>query len=203
MPNSSGSSSAASSSRAILCFPSLLDVLCALRIKRNIYFFSLPTPYAKNMRKFPLVHRPQPAARSSFPKTSYGLPPRLICISIGIAVYQSHHWKIPEAAKLRKNPIQSSPAALTAARAIYLEKCANCHGQTGKGDGPDAAMYYPSPASLADTKRMSSVTDGEIFYQISQGRRPMPAFKKRLTEEQRWQLVLFVRSLAVPESANH
>ncbi|MHB8501669.1 MAG: c-type cytochrome [Candidatus Acidiferrales bacterium] len=124
----------------------------------------------------------------------------VICISITIAVYQNRPWKIPEAAKLRRNPIQSSPAALAAARAIYLDKCANCHGQTGNGDGPDAAMYYPSPASLADAKRMNSVTDGEIFYQISQGRKPMPAFKKRLSEEQRWKLVLFVRSLSAPSS---
>lgn len=157
----------------------------------------------KICENFPLSIAPNPPRALRFRKLLTASLLGLICISIGIAVYQSHHWKIPEAAKLRKNPIQSSPAALTAARAIYLEKCANCHGQTGKGDGPDAAMYYPSPASLADTKRMSSVTDGEIFYQISQGRRPMPAFKKRLTEEQRWQLVLFVRSLAVPESANH
>ncbi|MGB7029674.1 MAG: cytochrome c, partial [Candidatus Acidiferrum sp.] len=62
---------------------------------------------------------------------------------------------------------------------------------------------YPTPASLADPKRMSSRTDGEIFYQISQGRKPMPSFQKRLNEEQRWQLVLFVRSLATPESSHH
>jgi mono/diheme cytochrome c family protein len=43
---------------------------------------------------------------------------------------------------------------------------------------------------------MNSVTDGEIFYQISEGRKPMPAFKRKLTEEQRWQLVLYVRSFA-------
>ncbi|MGC1617785.1 MAG: cytochrome c [Candidatus Acidiferrum sp.] len=124
----------------------------------------------------------------------------LICICIAIAVYQNRQWKIPEAAKLRKNPIRSSPSAIAAAHAIYLDKCANCHGQTGKGDGPDAASYYPSPASLADAKRMNGVTDGEIFYQISQGRKPMPSFKKRLSEEQRWQLVLFVRTLSVPSS---
>jgi len=124
----------------------------------------------------------------------------LICISISIAVYQNRQWKIPDEAKLRKNPIQSSPAALDAARAIYLDKCVQCHGETGKGDGPDAAMYYPSPASLIDAKRMSGVTDGELFYEISQGRKPMPSFKKRLTEEQRWQLVLFVRSLSAPGS---
>ena len=133
-------------------------------------------------------------------KLSFASLLALICISISIAVYQNRQWKIPEEAKLRRNPIQSSPAALDAARAIYLDKCVQCHGETGKGDGSDAAMYYPSPASLIDAKRMSGVTDGELFYEISQGRKPMPSFKKRLTEEQRWQLVLFVRSLSAPGS---
>lgn len=125
-----------------------------------------------------------------------------IFISIAVALYQNREWKVPEEAKRRQNPIQSSPAALAAARAIYLDKCVQCHGETGKGDGPDAAMYYPSPASLTDAKRMSAATDGELFYEISVGRKPMPAFKKRLTEEQRWQLVLLVRSFAASEPAN-
>ncbi len=124
-----------------------------------------------------------------------------ISISVVFAIYQNRQWKIPEEAKLRRNPLESTPQALAAARVIYLDKCVQCHGETGKGDGPDAAMYYPSPASLIDSKRMSGVTDGELFYEISEGRKPMPAFKKRLTEEQRWQLVLFVRSLSAPPSA--
>lgn len=124
-----------------------------------------------------------------------------ISISVVFAIYQNRQWKIPEEAKLRRNPLESTPQALAAARVIYLDKCVQCHGETGKGDGPDAAMYYPSPASLIDANRMSGVTDGELFYGISEGRKPMPAFKKRLTEEQRWQLVLFVRSLSAPPSA--
>jgi mono/diheme cytochrome c family protein len=44
---------------------------------------------------------------------------------------------------------------------------------------------------------MNSVTDGALFYQISQGRKPMPAFKRRMTEDQRWQLVLLIRSFAL------
>jgi len=40
------------------------------------------------------------------------------------------------------------------------------------------------------------MTDGELFWKISEGRRPMPEFKKRLTEEQRWQLVNYVRTFA-------
>jgi len=126
----------------------------------------------------------------------------IICVAILVAVYQNRQWKIPEEAKLRKNPIEPSATALASARSIYIDKCVQCHGQTGKGDGSDAALYYPAPASLNDTNRMSAVTDGELFYEISEGRKPMPAFKKRLSEEQRWQLVLLVRSFAA-ESSNH
>jgi hypothetical protein len=43
---------------------------------------------------------------------------------------------------------------------------------------------------------MSRVTDGDIFYQITVGRRPMPSFKSRTTEDQRWQLTLLVRSFS-------
>jgi len=126
----------------------------------------------------------------------------LILMCISVALYQNREWKIPEEAKSRKNPIESSSAALTAARTIYLDKCVQCHGETGKGDGTDAAMYYPAPASLTDAKRMNTATDGELFYEISEGRKPMPSFRKRLTEEQRWQLVLLVRSFAASDSPN-
>jgi mono/diheme cytochrome c family protein len=57
-------------------------------------------------------------------------------------------------------------------------------------------MYDPAPADLTDAAQMSKVTDGEIYYQITQGRKPMPSFKNRLTENERWQLVLLVRSFA-------
>lgn len=124
-------------------------------------------------------------------------------LAILLSVYENRQWKIPDEAKLRRNPIEPSSTALASARAIYLDKCVQCHGDRGKGDGPDAAMYYPAPASLNDGKRMNAVTDGELFYEISEGRKPMPAFKKRLSEEQRWQLVLLVRSFAAPESSNH
>jgi len=127
----------------------------------------------------------------------------IICVAILVAVFQNRQWKIPEEAKLRKNPVEPSPTALAAARAIYLDKCVQCHGESGKGDGSDAKMYYPPPARFNDAKHMNAVTDGELFYEISQGRKPMPAFKKRLSEEQRWQLVLLVRSFAAAESSNH
>ena len=105
-------------------------------------------------------------------------------------------WVVPEEAKARKNPLQPSEAALQSAKALYGESCANCHGDSGKGDGSEAMRYDPKPADFTDGRHMDTVTDGTLFYQIIQGRKPMPAFKKRMTEDQRWQLVLLVRTFA-------
>jgi len=120
----------------------------------------------------------------------------LIVIAIGLAVFNKKPWVIPIMEKARKNPLTSSEANLAAAKKLYEARCANCHGDEGKGDGSDAMMYDPPPSDLTDAVRMSKRTDGEIFYQITEGRKPMPSFKNKLTEEQRWELVLFVRSLA-------
>jgi mono/diheme cytochrome c family protein len=123
----------------------------------------------------------------------------LLLMAAGSAVYAFFHpgpWIVPEAAKHIANPLTLSPANVAAGRKLYLDKCAECHGETGKGDGSQAKMYDPLPSNLTDAVHMNSVSDGELFYKISEGHRPMPAFKKRYTEEQRWQLVLFIRSLS-------
>jgi mono/diheme cytochrome c family protein len=121
----------------------------------------------------------------------------LICIVLVYAAFQRDRpWVVPEEVKKLKNPIAPTESTLKAAKGIYMDECAECHGEHGKGDGPKAMMHTPAPADLTDAGRMNTVTDGEIFYQISEGRKPMPSFKKRLTEDQRWGLVLFVRSFS-------
>lgn len=109
-------------------------------------------------------------------------------------------WPVPEEAKKLKNPIAANPASLAAGKALFMNDCAQCHGEQGKGDGSEAMMYDPQPADLTDAHMMSGMTDGEIFWKISEGRKPMPSFKKRFSDEQRWQLVNFVRSF-VPKPA--
>src|SRR6266852_3488378 len=126
----------------------------------------------------------------------------LICILLVYSGWQqSKPWVVPEEFKKLKNPLPPSESTLKAARGIYMEECAQCHGEHGKGDGPEARMHSPAPADLTDAGQMNSITDGEIFYQISEGRKPMPSFKKRMTEDQRWRLVLLVRSFAQPTAA--
>ena len=115
------------------------------------------------------------------------------------ALYAFFHpgpWIVPEAAKLVANPLKPSQANLPEARRLYLDKCAECHGDTGKGDGSQARMYEPQPTDFTDAQHMNTISDGELFYKITEGHRPMPGFKKRFTDEQRWNLVLFLRSFA-------
>ncbi len=126
----------------------------------------------------------------------------LICIVLLYSAWQQNKpWVVPEEFKKLKNPFAPMGSTFGTAKVVYMEECAQCHGERGKGDGPEARTHSPLPADLSDERRMSAVTDGEIFYQITEGRRPMPSFKKRLTEDQRWGLVLFVRSLSAFSAA--
>jgi mono/diheme cytochrome c family protein len=125
----------------------------------------------------------------------------IICITLVYAVFQKDKpWVVPEEVKKLKNPLPPSESTRKAARGIYMDECAQCHGERGKGDGPEATMHSLAPADLTDIRHMNTVTDGEIFYQISEGRKPMPSFKNRLTEDQRWGLVLLVRSFSAPSA---
>ncbi len=119
----------------------------------------------------------------------------LALLSVAAGLHAHKNWPVPEAARKRPNPLKSSPEVLGAAKKIYVDKCEQCHGDKGTGDGPLAMMYSVKPADFTDQHMMDEMTDGELFYKISEGREPMPGFKKQYTEEQRWQLVHYVRSL--------
>ncbi len=105
-------------------------------------------------------------------------------------------WRAPESERKRPNPVPAGEPAVKAGRETYMDNCAQCHGDSGKGDGPEAEMYSVTPADFTDAHMMKEMTDGEIFWKMSEGRKPMPSFKKRLSEEQRWQLVHFLRTFS-------
>jgi len=138
----------------------------------------------------------------TFRKVLFGCALLLIFIAIGLAAFHRTPWVVPPSEKEMKNPLAPSAANLAAAKEIFSDKCANCHGDGGKGDGSDAMMYDPAPSDLTDAAKMKKKTDGELYYQITEGRKPMPSFKKKLTDDQRWQLVLFVRSLAATPASS-
>jgi mono/diheme cytochrome c family protein len=122
----------------------------------------------------------------------------VIAGAIGFLIWQNRPWSVPESAREMKNPIVPAAADLDSVRPIYREKCSTCHGSTGRGDGHDASLYDPKPTDFTDVKQMGAVTDGELFYKLTEGRRPMPSFKKRLTDEQRWRMILLMRTFSQP-----
>lgn len=141
---------------------------------------------------------PNPRFKSIFAKLLLAAILVLVLFVVSYTILNSGPWVVPEAAKQVKNPLLPSQENVRAARAVYLDKCAECHGNSGKGDGDRAGMYSTRPANLTDAAHLDTETDGELFYKISQGHKPMPAFRKRLTDEQRWQLVLLIRFLSHP-----
>lgn len=139
---------------------------------------------------------PPPKKSRLLPKILLVIVVALIFLSIGLAALHKTPWRVPAEEKARKNPLPATQANYSAAKPVYNEYCSNCHGDAGKGDGSDAMMYDPSPSDLTDAAHMNKLTDGEIYYQITQGRKPMPSFRKKLREDQRWQLVILVRTFS-------
>jgi mono/diheme cytochrome c family protein len=115
---------------------------------------------------------------------------------------ERREWVIPPEAKTMTNPVGDSEAALQRARPIYRENCAQCHGESGRGDGREAKSHSTLPPDFTEPGRIANQEDGVLFYKISEGKRPMPSFRRRLTEEQRWELVVLVRWFAKEASLN-
>ncbi len=126
-------------------------------------------------------------------------PPRptpTIVIKDGKIVQQ---WQAsPDAAKLA-NPVVSNDESVKVGREFYLQVCAACHGKSGQGNGPNSVFPKrdgkPLPPTNLTSKVVQANSDGELFWKITNGRSPMPAHRVRLDDEQRWQIVTFLRTL--------
>lgn len=105
---------------------------------------------------------------------------------------QKSTWQAPAESKTITNPLKKDTQSTDKGKALYVQMCSICHGEKGKGDGAAGAGMNPVPTNF--TKEMfQSQTDGEIYWKITFGKGPMAAYKGSLTDEQRWQLVEYLR----------
>ncbi len=119
-----------------------------------------------------------------------------LCVLVpAVLSAESGDWTAPPFAANKKNPVPSDAKSIAAGKKVYLANCLACHGTQGKGDGPAAAQLQKTPGDLSSDK-VQKQTDGALFWKISEGRKPMPTFKKLLSENQRWQVINYVRTLA-------
>jgi mono/diheme cytochrome c family protein len=103
---------------------------------------------------------------------------------------------IPGSAKNERNPYAATAENITAAREHFADHCATCHANDGSGQTEMGPNFYPKTPDLrlAPTQ---SLSDGEIFYIISNGVRltAMPGWGTSHGADDTWKLVLFIRHL--------
>jgi mono/diheme cytochrome c family protein len=132
-----------------------------------------------------------------------GLLPLTIALTgaLGIvlaAAAGKDEWKAPADAVAKKNPVAVSDESLATGKEAYDGQCADCHGATGKGDGKKAGEMKKEEKEAMKPFKDPSITkqsDGELYWKIAEGKKPMPSGKKLMDEDEMWSVVNYIRTL--------
>ncbi|MDE2907358.1 MAG: cytochrome c [Acidobacteriota bacterium] len=102
------------------------------------------------------------------------------------------------AAEVLENPIEATEESVRAGLRVYGRFCRSCHGVRGDGRGQNPSPGT-RPANLVDDEWVHGDSDGEIYNVIRQGVPPnydMDAWEGRITDDEIWHVVNFLRELA-------
>ena len=108
-------------------------------------------------------------------------------------VAQPKPWVVPANFKSMKNPVALGDASTKAGLAVFTKNCASCHGKTGLGDGVKARALKNFPGDFSKPV-FQNLTDGEIFYKTKNGRDEMPKYEGKLTDDEIWNTVNYLRT---------
>ena len=119
-----------------------------------------------------------------------------LCIGLAAgASAQYAGWTIPDGGKDEKSPVKSAADAAKKGKSLYASNCAKCHGPEAKGNGPDS----DHAADLTDEFRTDLNPEGILYYKMWNGHgSDMPAFKSKLTKDDVWALVEYLKVLRTP-----
>ncbi len=120
----------------------------------------------------------------------------------GACVQPRKTTKAPEDFLTKTNPLSSSAGSIQAGKELFLKTaqpvaCVMCHGEQGDGKGLMGAALVPPPRNFTCGTMMRDIPDGQLYWIIKNGSpgTGMMAFTG-LPDEQVWQLVHYIRSLA-------
>ena len=125
-------------------------------------------------------------------------PPRRLPPAESVPVTgKAREYSFAEAAEIT-NPLASTPERIESGRQLFQTNCKHCHGAEGRGDGPAGLYFEPTPQPMQG-ERVTERKDGEIYWILTNSLGNMPSFGKLLTPEERWELILYIRSLQAAE----
>ena len=96
------------------------------------------------------------------------------------------------------NPIPASAESNARGEKLYVQYCSKCHGMTGSGTGPSAHGFSTNPRQLWTWHNADASSDAYLFWFITNGRTDMPPWGVILSENERWDLVNYVKTIAPP-----
>jgi len=118
----------------------------------------------------------------------------LVLLASAALVAQPKPWVVPDNFKSMKNPVAQSDASTKAGLAVFTKNCASCHGKAGLGDGVKARTLKDFPGNFTKAD-FQSLADGDIFYRTKTGRGEMPKYDGKLSDDDIWNVVNYMRTL--------
>jgi mono/diheme cytochrome c family protein len=126
----------------------------------------------------------------------------LVVFGIALGLIVGNHLDQPldpEEAS-RDNPIPATEESIARGALLFSQNCTICHGESGRGDGPAAPSLPLQPANLYD--HIPFHPDQFFFGVISKGLGGvMPAFEGQISEEDRWNILNYLRDTFTLEPA--
>lgn len=108
---------------------------------------------------------------------------------------ETYEQVLAEAGELLQNPITPTMEVMQRGRDLYNIYCSVCHGAEGLGDGPVVGPDRLTAPPSQHTEAARAYKDGAIYQIMTAGKATMPGYADKLTPEQRWAVVHYVRAL--------
>lgn len=98
-----------------------------------------------------------------------------------------------EASQFMVNPLEVNERNLNIGKKKFLTFCSPCHGNLGNALSRLRGQFPVGPTLHSDKVR--NWTDGDLYHVITVGQNVMPGYEKQITRDERWSIVLYIRSL--------
>lgn len=107
-------------------------------------------------------------------------------------------WVAPDSVNSMINPIEIDEEIMEESQMLYKKHCRSCHGRLGDGKGTGAADISTVPTDFNNPEFLKQ-SDGSMFWKISEGKDDMAGYSEKLSEEEIWLTVIYIKTFSQTE----